>query len=144
MRLGRIFILYFIVFTIIACGGQDRKSSNEPLTDRQIKYGIGPIDSVKLGQIDSQLANRGERIFRSVCMKCHTLDQAVLGPPLRDVTNRRTPEFIMNVILNPQENVMRHPELQKYHKIYNNYMTDQGLDSTAARAILEYLRQEAP
>jgi len=144
MRLLRLFILPLFVFILIACGGQDRKVSDEPLTDRQIKYGIGPIDSVKLGSIDAQMANRGERIFRSVCMKCHTLDQAVLGPPLRDVTNRRAPEFIMNVILNPQDNVMRHPELQKYHKIYNNYMTDQGLDSTAARAILEYLRREAP
>lgn len=144
MGLLRKFILPFLVMTLIACGGQDGKMSDEPLTDAQIKYGIGPIDSLELGPVNSQLANRGERIFRSVCMKCHTLDQAVLGPPLRDVTNRRTPEFIMNVILNPQENVMRHPELQKYHKIYNNYMTDQGLDSTAARAILEYLRREAP
>lgn len=144
MGLLRILIFPLLILILVACGGQDRKMSNEPLTDRQIEYGIGPIDSVKLGPIDSQLAIRGERIFRRVCMKCHTLDQAVLGPPLRDVTNRRAPEFIMNVILNPQDNVMRHPDLQEYHKIYNNYMTDQGLDSTAARAILEYLRREAP
>ncbi len=144
MQISGKLLLSFLLLFLVSCGGDKNQMSDAPLTDQQLENGIGPIDSVRLGPINQQLANRGEKIFRAVCMKCHTLDQSVLGPPLRDVTQRRSPEFIMNVILNPQENVMRHPELQKYHNIYNNYMTDQGLDSTAARAILEYLRDEAP
>lgn len=144
MHLRKRFFIPVFILILIACGGKEKQASNEPLTEKQIRLGIGPIDTVELEPIDPKLVKRGQQIFRGTCMKCHTLDQGVLGPPLREVINNRTPEFIMNMILNPQENVMRHPVLQKYTKQYNNYMTDQGLDSTAARAILEYLRSEAP
>ena len=138
-------ITIILTFALISCGGdQKREYSNAPLTDKQIRHGIGPIDTVNIGPIDQQLVNRGQRIFRAECMKCHTLDKSVLGPALRDITERRTPEFIMNMTLNPQENVMRHPVLQKYHQQFNQYMTDVGLDSSSARAVLEYLRSVAP
>ncbi|MBS1271992.1 MAG: hypothetical protein MAGBODY4_01128 [Candidatus Marinimicrobia bacterium] len=139
-----IIFLLFVIF-LMSCSGEHKKNySNAPLTERQLTHGIGPIDSVDIGPIDSKLAQRGHAIFRAECMKCHTLNKSVLGPPLREVTTRRTPEFIMNMILNPQENVMRHPVLQKYHQQFNQYMTDVGLDSSSARAVLEYLRSAAP
>jgi len=138
-------IILFSIVILFSCTGEKKQNYNEkPLTEKQLNYGIGPIDTVEVGPIAHQLAQRGQRIFKSECMKCHTLDKSVLGPALRGITERRTPEFIMNMILNPQENVMRHPVLQKYHQQYNQYMTDVGLDSSSARAVLEYLRSVAP
>ena len=138
-------LIIVLAVALTSCGGKKQKSfSDAPLTDKQLKHGIGPIDTVRIGSIDNRLVRRGRSIFRAECMKCHTMDKAVLGPALRDITDRRTPEFIMNMILNPQENVMRHPILQKYHQQFNQYMTDVGLDSSGARAVLEYLRSEAP
>ncbi|MCF7804710.1 MAG: cytochrome c [Candidatus Marinimicrobia bacterium] len=139
------FAIFILAASVVSCGGEKEKNfSDAPLTDTQLKHGIGPIDTVKVGNIDIGLVRRGQSIFRAECMKCHTMDKAVLGPALRNITERRTPEFIMNMILNPQENVMRHPVLQKYHQQFNQYMTDVGLDSSGARAVLEYLRSEAP
>jgi len=138
-------VLFVLIGSVamFSCGGGENQSE-QPLTDTQLKYGIGPIENVSLGAIDQGMVSEGERIFNSNCMQCHNLDQDILGPALRDVVNRRTPEFIMNVILNPNENVMRHPELQKYHDEYMTFMTDVGLDSTGARRVLEYLRTVAP
>ncbi len=144
MRNLYIFLLVIpLIPVLLSCGGEQQQSG-EPLTDQQLKYGIGPVENVELGPVNPQMVRQGEQIFRSQCMKCHTLDQEVLAPPLRDVANRRTPEFIMNLILNPNENVMRHPALQKYHDEYTTYMTNMGLDSTASRKVLEYLRSVAP
>lgn len=141
-RATAVFIIGLLL-GLISCGG-GKDFSDEPLTNAQIRQGIGPVDTLHLEAVNPNLARRGERIFRDKCMKCHLLDKPNLGPPLRNVANRRSPEFIMNIILNPQENVMRHPALQKYRQQYNQLMTSQGLDSTAARAVLEYFRSVAP
>ncbi len=135
-------VILAVALNVAACGG--KKQADEPLSEQELKKGIGPIEHVQLGPINPQLVRQGEQIFRSQCMKCHMLDQKILAPPLRDVTNRRSPEFIMNIILNPNANVMRHPALRKYHEEFTTYMTDTGLDSTASRKVLEYLRSAAP
>jgi len=137
-------VVLSILILLVACSNGKQDSQNKPLTEHQLKYGIGPIEDVQVGAIDRQIATAGQRYFQSNCAKCHMLDRPLLGPPLRDVANRRTPEFIMNMILNPQEMVMRHPILQDYQKQYNIFMTTQGMNRGIARAILEYLRQVAP
>jgi len=143
MRLSVITLLTTLLLVIVSgCGGEEY--SEKPLTNHQLRHGIGPVDTVQLAPLNQRLARNGKQIFRDKCMKCHLMDKPNLGPPLGDVLRNRTPEFVMNMILNPQENVMRHPVLQKYRQQYNQMMTSQGLDSTAARAILEYFRSVTP
>ena len=140
-------LLILVAALLFGCSGNEGNNSQngqKSLTESQIKYGIGPVEEIQIDGIDQRLAGAGQRIFQNKCTKCHLLDKPLLGPPLRDVAGRRTPEFIMNVILNTQEMVMRHPALQEYHKQYNIYMTAQGIDRAGARALLEYLRQVAP
>ena len=79
------------------------------ITEDELKYGIGPIRRVELGPLDDALAARGEELFKMKCMACHRLDDRYVGPALRGVTERRTPEFVMNMMLNPGEMVRRHP-----------------------------------
>src|SRR5690606_32418763 len=87
----------------------DEHEEQEELSDEELRHGVGPIEEVELGPIDPRLAARGEEIFRSLCASCHMFDQRYVGPPLRGVTQRRSPEFIMNMILNPDEMARRHP-----------------------------------
>ena len=70
------------------------------------------------------------------------MDDRHTGPPLRDVTKRRTSAFILNQILNPEENVKRHPEGKKMLAEYYIYMTFQNVSVEDAYALLEYLRLE--
>ena len=64
-----------------------------------------------------------------------------MAPPLRDVTSRRTPEFVMNMMLNPLEMTQRHPATKDLLAEYYTPMTPQGLTDEDARALLDYLRK---
>jgi putative heme-binding domain-containing protein len=88
------------------------------------------------------MAEQGAEIFATKCTACHKLDERYVGPPLRNVTKRRAPEFIMNQILNPDENVKKHPEGKKMLAEYLVPMTNMNLKEDEARAVLEYLRSE--
>lgn len=111
------------------------------LTAFEYDNGIGPIkEKLELGQIDMIKAKSGEKIFVEKCAQCHKLDERYTGPALRDVTSRRSPEFILNQILNPEEMTKRHPEVKKLLATYPTQMTFQNVSEDDAKAILEYLR----
>ena len=110
------------------------------LSDEELRLGIGPVRSLDLGDVDHELAEDGEDVFTVKCAACHKLEERYVGPPLGDVLERRTPEFVMNMILNPDEMVARHPEVKKLLAQYYTPMPDQQLTEDEARAVLEYLR----
>lgn len=142
---------------LLACGGGDggeagRAAETEPagqapsgaaLTEEEMEKGIGPIRNVELGEIDAELAARGEERFRMLCYACHRLEERYVAPKLGDVLERRTPEYVMNMILNPMEMAQRHPEARALLAEFATQMPDQGLTEEEARAIVEYIRSEA-
>ncbi|HMN24201.1 MAG TPA: hypothetical protein PKE38_06865, partial [Ignavibacteriaceae bacterium] len=71
----------------------------------------------------------------------HKLDEKYVGPAQRDITKRRTPEFIINFMLNPEENYKKHPEAKKLLAEYMTTMPNQNLTIDDAKAILDYFRQ---
>ena len=104
--------------------------------------GVGPITSVDLGDsVDADLAAEGEAKFNTICVACHQVEQRMIGPAMAGVTERRSPEWIMNMILNPDGMLKEDPIAKALLKEYNNMiMTNQGLSEGDARAILEYMR----
>ena len=103
--------------------------------------GIGPVKSVELGAIDQDLADTGRDLFDGMCMACHMIETKMIGPALKGVTDRRSPEWIMNFIINPTEMLKKDPIAIALLKESNNaQMTDLGMNEEDARAILEYLR----
>jgi len=102
--LGIMFIgLFFLAFTqgnisdlgSYRSGEEGLALKQQPPTDK----GIGPVKELKLGPIDQKLANTGKGIFTAKCAICHAMDQKLVGPPIRNVTKTRSPEYIMNMIL---------------------------------------------
>jgi cytochrome c len=136
--------------TLTACGSSDRPPSEREkanagpaFTDFQLEHGIGPFDEeVVVGPIDDQLAARGKDMFEMSCASCHLMDTRLVGPPLSDVTERRSPTFIMNMVMNPEQMVREHPEGQKMLAQYPIIMPYQNITEEQARAILEYLRTQ--
>jgi len=150
---------------LVSCGGNDAKKEDnkikigskpeteqkkepaktetaESISDMNNK-GIGPISSVDLGDgIDSQLASRGEEVFGNLCTACHKMGKKFVGPNLSGVTERRSPEWIMNMIMNPEEMIKKDP-IAKQLLVESNMavMANQNVSKEDTRAILEYLRQ---
>lgn len=141
---------FFIAIMILlaGCGGSgnsgeqqaDSQQESSGLTEFEQKHGIGPVDEVvKVGDINTEMVEKGKEIFRTKCSACHKLDQDYVGPPLGDVLEKRTPTYVMNMILNPVEMTKKHPEAKKMLQQYMNQMTFQNVSKEEARAIVEYL-----
>lgn len=135
----------------MACGGGDGSSGSadtetakeeSALTEFELLNGIGPItEPMQIDdEIDQELAARGREIFEMKCAACHNMDSRMVGPPLAGVTQVRTPEYLMNFILNPRENIEKHPIGQALLREYLTQMPNQNVDEEDARAIVEYLR----
>ncbi|TVQ03811.1 MAG: cytochrome c [Balneolaceae bacterium] len=122
---------------IAACGSDD----TDKLTEFQINHGIGPVTQViELGEIDLEKAEQGRQIFNTYCVACHQLDAVVTAPRLRNVANRREPEFILNYILNPIEMSNRHPVGRELSTSYPGVKAELGISESQAYLLLEYLR----
>jgi mono/diheme cytochrome c family protein len=112
-------------------------------TDNLQNKGVGPIKYVGLsGDIDQDMAIRGEELFKNMCSACHKMDKKFVGPSLAGITERRSPEWIMNMILNPEKMIKEDPIAKKL-LIESNMavMANQNLTEEDTRLILEYFRQ---
>ena len=106
--------------------------------------GIGPVKNVVLGPLDDKMIADGKKIFNNKCTTCHEMDQKKIGPPLRNVTKERTPEFIMNLLVNTIQMQQENQSLIDLIQDYNNLpMPNPVLNQTQARLVLEYLRSVA-
>ncbi|WP_347160018.1 c-type cytochrome [Pontibacter chitinilyticus] len=106
--------------------------------------GVGPVKDAQVGEgIDASLASTGKELFEGKCAACHQLsDQKVIGPGLAHVTERRKPEWVMNMILNPEEMTKEDPTAKALLAEHNVQMANLNLNQEQARAILEYFRQQ--
>lgn len=118
-------------------------STSGDLSAAELEHGIGPVKAFEPGPIDDALAATGDELFRLKCSACHKVEERYIGPALGDVTTKRSPAYIMNMILNPVEMTQRHPEARALLAEYAAPMADQSLSEEEARALLEYLRSVA-
>lgn len=150
-----LFTVLLALLVLWGCGTKEESAGSTPNTDFKEKVaakfglslfeldnGIGPIkEKMNLtNQIDQIMAKSGEDVFVQKCAQCHKLDERYTGPALRNVADTRSPEYIMNMILNPEEMTKRHPEAKKMLAQYANQMTFQNVTEDDARNLLEYLR----
>jgi cytochrome c5 len=111
-------------------------------TDPMKNIGIGPIKSVSLNaEIDEEMAAEGKDVYEKMCTACHRSDKKFIGPSPQGVLERRSPEWVMNMILNPEEMVEKDPVARALLIEYNGSpMANQNLTEEQARAVLEYFR----
>ena len=83
----------------------------------------------------------GKGIYELKCQACHTLtDQKLVGPGWKDVTKKREPVWIMNMITNTEMMLDKDPEAQKLLELCMVRMPNQNLSNEDARKVLEYQR----
>lgn len=136
-------LLYCIWAMLIIYSGISSALAEEENADALKNQGIGPIKNLELKPLDTQLAAKGKDLFATKCSACHKIGSRYVGPDLAGVAKRRAPEWIMNMILNPQEMIQKDPLAQGLFEEFLVPMTFQNVAQEEARAILEYLREES-
>ena len=140
---------------MMSCGGEKAKEEVATTAKEEVKAevkteavkidpmqdkGVGTIKSLTLGDIDEAMVAKGEEVYKAKCTACHKISKRFVGPGLKGVTERRTPEWIMNMILNPELMVAENATAKALLAEYSAPMANQNLTEEEARAILEYLR----
>jgi mono/diheme cytochrome c family protein len=156
MRKLSLFIVAFIMLT--SCG-KKKESTDDFSTGTQTEEGVaaespdastydpkrgeGKHTKIELGaSLDQAKATKGESVANVKCTSCHKLtEEKLVGPGWKGVTERRTPEWIMNFITNPDPMIDKDPELQAQLELCLLRMPNQGLNDDEARDILEYMRK---
>lgn len=154
MPVRRLPLALIALLLLMACGGEKREEDEAgeasegggaaALSAFEMEHGIGPVkEAVELGPVDQALVAAGKASFEARCTACHKMGEKYVGPALGEVNTRRSPAFIMNMILNPQEMIERHPVGKQMLAEHMTYMANQGASQDEARAIVEYLRTQA-
>lgn len=156
-------VMALFVLLLISCGGKEEKKKEgfsyekkAPTEQKATKTesvpaskkidltnkGIGPITSIDLpAEIDQTMAAHGADVYKKMCTACHRPDKKFIGPSPTGILERRTPEWIMNIILNPEEMVQKDPLAKELLMEFNGSpMANQNLTEEEARAVLEYFR----
>lgn len=148
----KLFFAAVMLSFLIACGGGEStpESSTKAKPQSMVKKEIDPMQDKGVGvvtelvlpaEIDPVLAAKGDTIYQEKCTACHKPTEKFIGPAPKGVLDRRTPEWIMNMILDPERMVKENAAAKKLLIEFNGSpMANQNLTEEQARAVLEYFR----
>ena len=104
--------------------------------------GVGKIKNIEFpATIDDAMAERGAELFKTNCTACHKIGKRFIGPSPSGIMKRRSPEWIMNMILDPQLMVEKDRCAKDLLIEFNGAaMANQNMTEEQAREILEYFR----
>src|SRR5690606_663331 len=146
-----------VLATAIACNNNPKTNSSETPKEstadepkkmvihdylKEGNKGIGPITSFTQPTFDQAVADEGNKLFIVRCTMCHEYSEDKLGPALKGITKKRTPEWILNLMLNTEEMFEKDVDALALKDKYESMMVSVGLNQQEAKSILEYLRQE--
>ncbi len=151
--------LLFVLALVTACGPKKEKKKSfeykRTTTEKKAEkkevekaavnlenQGIGPIKSMNFeADINQALADEGAGIFKQKCTACHMTDRKLIGPAMKGIYDRRSPAWVMNMILNHTEMLSKDETDIALLKEYNNVMMlNQNLSQEETRALAEYFR----
>ena len=105
--------------------------------------GIGKYSNVALTHpLDEKMIAAGQNIYNVKCASCHkTTNEKLVGPGWKGVTDRRTPEWIMNFVTNTEEMIEKDTAAQNMLEVCLVKMPNQSLAENDARSVLEFMRK---
>ena len=103
--------------------------------------GVGPVDHVDIAKLDATRAKTGAALFQTKCSACHKISERYIGPALQDVTKRRQPEWILNMILAPEKMIQQDPTAKALLAQFLAPMANQSLTRDEAESILAFFLQ---
>jgi cytochrome c len=147
----QIIVFLALAFFMVSCGGDapsDDSSKSKPKPKSMIKEepeddgkGIGEVKNVELNNpLVAAMVDKGKGVYEMKCAACHKLtDQRVVGPGWKGITEKRKPEWIMNMTLNVDVMLAEDETAQNLLKECLVRMPNQNLSRQDARDVLEFM-----
>ncbi len=146
-------LIGIIFLSITSCSGDKKnkapkvkpisaKAAEPKAIDPMKDMGIGPVKELTLpAEIDQKMAAEGKKIYKEKCSACHKPDKKFIGPAPKGILERRTPAWVMNMILNPDVMIKKNKIAKDLLMKFNGSpMANQNLTEEQARKVLEYFR----
>ncbi|UII76298.1 cytochrome c [Flagellimonas sp. HMM57] len=166
MKVNIAFYSVLCAFFLFSCGGKeakkkdgfsvDRTKSTEkveeaaPKTDKVPasqritldNKGVGQIKEITLdSEIDDDMVTKGAELFKTNCTACHKTDKRFIGPKMEGILDRRSPEWVMNMILDPKLMTEEDRCAKDLLVEFNGAaMSNQNLTVEQTRSLLEFFR----
>jgi cytochrome c551/c552 len=91
--------------------------------------------------LDKAMVAAGKATYEMKCQSCHRLtEEKLVGPGWKNVTVKRQPAWIMNMITNVDMMLEKDPEAQKLLEQCMVRMPNQNISKDQAREVLEFMR----
>ena len=142
----RMLFLMLVFGLFWACGNSTDPDAPKPgiVKDKEQAdsgKGVGAIQNVSLNNpLNPDMVAKGKSIYEMKCAACHKLsDQRVVGPGWAGITDKRKPEWIMNMTINVEEMLEKDPEAKELLKECLVRMPNQNLSEQDARDVLEFM-----
>ncbi len=91
--------------------------------------------------LDQGMVTSGKAVYELKCQSCHRLtEDRLVGPGWKNVTQRRQPVWIMNMITNVDIMLETDEEAQKQLEQCLVRMPNQNITKEEARQVLEFMR----
>jgi cytochrome c5 len=142
-------IIPFAAFLIPSCGGEGVQKDDKPVDVQDLTKNQPETKGPEVKEADIQITHplnkdwvtSGKSIYEMKCQPCHKLsEEKLVGPGWKDVTKRRTPVWIMNMITNTEYMLDKDAEAQKLLELCMVRMPNQNLTLEEARQVLEFQR----
>ncbi len=153
MNRNLVLVILSLSLAFYSCGGNSEPTSvrdetpdpgkNEYVDPNANPGGIGKFKNVELTHpLDDKMVTAGESIYDLKCGSCHKLtDEKLVGPGWKGVTDRRSPEWIMNFVTNVDEMLDKDAEAKAMLEVCMVRMPNQNVKDDEARQILEFMRK---
>jgi len=130
-----------------ACSSPGDKKPDAPKVKKEEPKddgkGVGAFTNVELNDpLNTEMIENGKGIYELKCAACHKLsDKRVVGPGWKGLTEKRKPEWIMNMITNVEVMLTEDAEAQKLLEECLTRMPNQNVTGEEARELLEFMYQ---
>lgn len=150
MKHKRMFAITIIVCSAVflACGGGVKKEP-KPVDVQELTKDKPEVHGTELkdeevalsNPLDQGMVTAGKSTYELKCQSCHRLtEEKLVGPGWKDVTKKRKPVWIMNMITNVDMMLETDPEAQKLLEQCMVRMPNQNINKDEARQLLEFMR----
>ncbi len=145
----KIFIVGVLSMSLFSCTSKqsaDEAAKNSPspieaAAEQEEEHGEEVKEVALTTPLNQDWVTSGSKIYDTKCLSCHKLtDEKLVGPGWKDVTKRRKPEWIINMITNVDMMLEEDEEAQKLLEQCLVRMPNQNINPDEARQLLEFMR----